>query len=245
MENKILVIGESCTDIFIYGVSNRKSPEGNGPVFIPTSEVYTPGMAANTTNNLAAIGLIADLITQHSEIIKTRYVDDSTNELFLRVDEYDTANRIDLDELPELSNYSAIIISDYNKGFLKESDIETISKQHPTVILDTKKTLGAWCKNVKFIKLNRIESEKNLETILKFNWLREKVISTLDKDGASYIHRLIPTEKVEVVDVSGAGDTFVAAFTKAYLDSGDVIQSIEFANKCASTVVQQRGVVTV
>ena len=55
MKNKVLVIGESCTDIFVYGTSKRKSPEGKGPVFIPTKEVYGVGMAANTANNLGSI----------------------------------------------------------------------------------------------------------------------------------------------------------------------------------------------
>ena len=33
--NKVLVIGESCVDVFVYGTSERKSPEGNAPVFLP------------------------------------------------------------------------------------------------------------------------------------------------------------------------------------------------------------------
>jgi hypothetical protein len=42
MMSKVLVIGESCTDIFIYGTSERKSPEGKGPVFIPKYEILPP-----------------------------------------------------------------------------------------------------------------------------------------------------------------------------------------------------------
>ena len=33
--NKILVIGDSCTDIFIYGECNRICPEAPVPVFNP------------------------------------------------------------------------------------------------------------------------------------------------------------------------------------------------------------------
>ena len=245
MAKKILVIGESCTDVFVYGTTVRKSPEGKGPVLIPTSEMYYTGMAANTSNNLSVLGANVALFSQNSEIIKTRYLNDETNELYLRVDEYDTVQPIQMEYLPDLSQYDAIVISDYNKGFLTEDNIQTIASQHPTVILDTKKQLGAWCKDVKFIKLNRAESEKNLNTILQYNWLREKVISTLDKDGASYKHQLIPTKRVEVVDISGAGDTFVAGFTIEYLESEDVIKSIQFANECATKVIVQRGVATI
>ena len=67
--SKVLVIGESCTDIFIYGKSNRKSPEGNGPVFIPTKEVYGAGMAGNSSNNLASMGVDVDLFSISSHKI--------------------------------------------------------------------------------------------------------------------------------------------------------------------------------
>jgi len=245
MEKKILVIGESCTDVFVYGSSIRKSPEGKGPVLVPTSEVYYSGMAANTYNNLLALGMDAALFSQNSEIIKTRYIDDASGELYLRIDEYDSTNPIQMEYLPDLSQYDAIVISDYNKGFLTEQNIQTIASKHPLVILDTKKQLGAWCKDVKFIKLNRTESEKNLQTILSYNWLREKVISTLDKDGASYMNRLVTAKPVDVVDISGAGDTFVAGFIKEYLESNDVFKSIEFANECAAIVIAQRGITTI
>ncbi|NBU82448.1 MAG: hypothetical protein EBS55_12445, partial [Flavobacteriaceae bacterium] len=57
-KNKVLVIGERCNDIFIYGTSDRKSPEGKGPVFIPEEIVTNQGMAANTAANLKSMGLV-------------------------------------------------------------------------------------------------------------------------------------------------------------------------------------------
>jgi len=139
--NKVLVIGETCTDIFIYGTSERKSPEGKGPVFVPQREMYGMGMASNTTNNLAAMGIDVDVFSDNGNIIKTRYVNEKTNELYLRVDENDSVERIDINELPELSQYDAIIISDYCKGFLTEEDIDKIASMHDLVIADTKKNL--------------------------------------------------------------------------------------------------------
>jgi hypothetical protein len=38
-----------------------------------------------------------------------------TNHLFLRVDENDKVSQYDVNELPDLSNYSAVLISDYHK----------------------------------------------------------------------------------------------------------------------------------
>lgn len=242
MMSRVLVIGESCTDIFVYGTSKRKSPEGKGPVFIPNHETYGVGMAANTTNNLAAMGVDVDMFSDNGNIIKTRYVNEHTNELYLRVDENDSVDRININDLPDLSQYSAIVISDYCKGFLTEKDIANIASIHPLVILDTKKKLGDWCKNLTFIKINRLEWQNNKDVIRDNEWLFDKIICTLDKNGTLYKHTTYPVKSIENADVSGAGDTFVAGFVARYLDSEDIAVSIDWANHCASDVVKKKGV---
>lgn len=240
--SKVLIIGENCIDVFVYGYSKRKSPEGEGMVFTPTKEVYADGMAYNTSNNIVAMGLDVDIITNDEEITKRRYLDDETNYLFLRVDENDSVKRYDVNTLPDLSHYSSVLISDYDKGFLTEEDIAYIAQRHPLVILDTKKLLGEWCNDVKFIKINRTEYLNNAEIIDNNRWLLNKLLVTLDKDGTIHKGIKYPAEKVEVVDICGAGDTFIAGFTKKYLETNDVSASILFANKAASVVIQQKGV---
>ena len=96
-----------------------------------------------------------------------------------------------------------------------------------------------------FIKLNRSEFENNKEFIKQNDWILEKLIITLDKDGCKHNGKIYPTEQVEILDISGAGDTFVAAFSKKYIETSDVEQSITFANECSSKVVQKRGVTTI
>ena len=239
---KVLVIGESCTDIFIYGTSERKSPEGKGPVFLPHNETYGVGMAANVTNNLGAMSVDVDMFSDNGNIIKTRYVDTDTNELYLRVDENDYVERININDLPDLNQYSAIIISDYCKGFLTEEDIDTIASMHDLVIADTKKKLGDWCKNLKFIKINRLEWQVSRDVIRDNEWLFDKIICTLDKKGTTYKHTTYPVIPIENADVSGAGDTFVAGFVARYLDSNNIEESIDWANYCAGEVVKEKGV---
>jgi sugar/nucleoside kinase (ribokinase family) len=51
-----------------------------------------------------------------------------------------------------------------------------------------------------------------------------------------------PTDPVEVVDVCGAGDTFLAAVVYQYLNAKDIGTAIKFANQCAAITVQHRGV---
>ena len=245
--SKILVVGESCMDIFIYGDTPRLSPEGPAPVFIPTQERYNGGMASNVESNLISLGCEVDLITNTSSITKTRYVHESSNTLLLRVDEGDVVKQVEDSKLKNVDywEYNMVVISDYNKGFLTEEDIAYIAYKHPNVICDTKKKLGNWCKDLRFIKLNRTEFENNKEFIKQNDWILEKLIITLDKDGCKHNGKIYPTEQVEILDISGAGDTFVAAFSKKYIETSDVEQSITFANECSSKVVQKRGVTTI
>jgi len=242
MMNKVLVIGESCTDIFVYGTSKRKSPEGNGPVFVPIRETYGLGMAGNTANNLMAMGLDVDTYFDKGNITKTRYVNKDTNELYLRLDENDITDRINIIDLPDLVKYDVVVISDYCKGFLNEEDIAKIASLHSLVILDTKKKIGDWCKDITFIKVNRQEFQNNFGVIKENDWLFDKIICTLDRGGAMHKTKIFEVQSVDTADVSGAGDTFVSGFVAKYLECNNIEESIDWANYCAGEVVKKKGV---
>jgi D-glycero-beta-D-manno-heptose-7-phosphate kinase len=200
------------------------------------------GMAGNTANNLMAMGLDVDTYFDDGMITKTRYVNQNTNELYLRVDENDTTNKIDVSDLPDLVKYDAVVISDYCKGFLTEEDISTIASMAKFTILDTKKRLGDWCMDINLIKLNRQEFQNNFGVVKENDWLFDKIICTLDRGGAMYKTKTFKVESVDSADVSGAGDTFTAGFTKKYLETNSIEQSIEYGNYCAGMVVKEKGV---
>ena len=50
---------------------------------------------------------------------------------------------------------------------------------------------------------------------------------------------------MEVRDLSGAGDSWMASFVVKYLETNDPYESIESANENATLVVQKRGVSTI
>ena len=54
---KILVIGDSCTDVFVYGTCKRLCPEAPIPVFNPSRTITNQGMAGNVVDNLRALGV--------------------------------------------------------------------------------------------------------------------------------------------------------------------------------------------
>lgn len=250
-EKKILVVGDSCTDVFIYGDVKRLAPEGPAPVFLPLYQKENGGMAANVSRNISSMGFKYHLITQREKIIKTRFVDERTNYTIMRLDENDKASRIQSDTIKSIKlnyfdnqYYEAIIISDYCKGFLNENDIELISKNNKNIFLDTKKILGAWCKYVDYIKINNTEYDRTKHTVHDLN-IENKLIITRSEKGCEFNNKIYPVKKVNIKDLSGAGDTFIAGLTCEWLKSNDIVKAIDYAQNCAATVVEKRGVCTI
>jgi D-glycero-beta-D-manno-heptose-7-phosphate kinase len=242
---KILVIGESCRDVFNYGYCERLCPEAPVPVFNLIRSAENGGMARNVYSNLLVMNADAFLYTNKNwkNITKTRFVEEKNNHMFMRLDIGDKDyGKVNLKKI-KFSNYDAIIISDYNKGFLTEKDIEDISNKHPNTFLDTKKQLGNWCRKIKFIKINNFEYNRTKHLVDEN--IEEKLIITMGPEGCKYQNIIFPVEEVEIKDSSGAGDTFISAFALRYLETENVHEALKFASNSATKVVQKRGVSTV
>lgn len=239
---KIAVIGEICRDRFIYCQSTRLSPEAPVPIVKPLDIIENSGMAGNVVENIRAIEPNFEIFSIHQEniITKTRYVDKKSNHMFLRVDEGENSSCHRVENLPDLSLFDMVVVSDYNKGFLSGQDLEDIARVSKISILDTKKRLDPQiAKLFTFIKLN--EGERELNHHLDDN----NLIITLGHRGSMYQNILFPQPNpLETIDVSGAGDTFLASFSVEYLKTGDIISSIRFANQMCALVVSKKGVAT-
>ena len=244
----ITIIGELCRDVFKYGNVTRLCPEAPVPVLTDVYKELNWGMAGNVQENLLAHNpeLNINLIHQKNLIKKTRYIDDKTNHMFLRVDEGE--NEVDTliltpETVQTITESDLVIVSDYNKGFLTEKTLVEIGKLSKLSIIDTKKTIS---KNLidsfTFIKLNEHEYQRN-KNISDKN--KDKFIITLGMNGAKHddIVFLSPSPK-QTIDVSGAGDTFTAFFSLKYFETKNISESIKFANQMASIVVSKRGVAT-
>ena len=246
MENiKVVVIGENCTDKFVYGDVNRLCPEAPVPVLNPRKVKKNPGMAGNVVQNLNALNSSLDITFLHQpeKIVKTRYVDEKSNQMILRMDEgEDLIEKFTI--TPEIvkviSEADIVIISDYNKGFLTTETITLIGHHAKLSILDSKRILVPAFSTISFIKLNKVEREQQDEVLIK----KLNIITTLGKKGAEYMGKIYPTKKPkDTIDVSGAGDTFTSAFILKYYETRNISESIYYANVKASDVVSRRGVV--
>lgn len=241
--NKILVIGDSCRDVFVYCNSTRLCPDVPVPVLNVIDQTENPGMAKNVQKNVISLCGHCDILTNSNwhDITKTRYVHKISNHTFFRVDSNESMEKINMSSIKY--DYDLIVISDYNKGFLSEADIEYICNNHHNVFVDTKKIVGPWLQKAKYIKINNTEYNNSKKYI--DNHLKHKIIRTMGSEGCELDSQRYPVQKVEVQDVSGAGDTFMAGLCVKYLQTKNISESIKFANQCASSVVKCRGVTSI
>jgi len=118
---KVLLIGDSCTDEYVYGTCERLNPEAPVPILKLNRKETKKGMAWNVRENLMSFGMEVCIVTNEETIIKTRYIDEKYNQQMLRVDDEPIIKPMDY-QLPE-GEYDALVISDYNKGFLTTDKI--------------------------------------------------------------------------------------------------------------------------
>ena len=239
---KILLIGDSCTDEYVYGTCERLNPEAPVPILKFNRKETTRGMAWNVRENLMSFGLSVYILTNKEQITKTRYIDEKSNQQILRVDdecrcepmEYEQPfhERSTIDP-PSDDWYDALVISDYDKGFLTTEKIfELVEWFDGPVFIDSKKSNLP--KEGAYVKINDTE----------YNNLKDhsdNLIITRGGKGAEYQGKIYPGEHVNVFDVVGAGDTFLSALVYFYLLYGKIEDAIPYANKAAAVAVQNFG----
>ena len=248
---QILVIGDKCTDIYLFGTCDRISPEAPVPIIDIKSEIKKPGMAFNVAKNVESLGADVCVFSNKEYIEKKRVIEDRFNHQLLRMDiEPSVIPATFLDTKspnnysgPDIHQFDGFIISDYNKGFITYSNIPEIltflKLTKKPIFVDSKKedlSLFEGC----IIKINEKE-HKNIKKLPE----EHELVVTLGKKGARWRDELFPPVPTSVFDVCGAGDTFIAAMAIKYLSCSDMRESIRFANKCASIAVKHVGAYSV
>lgn len=236
---KVLLLGDSCIDEYIFGVCERLNPEAPTPILKFLEKESRAGMAANVNLNLQAFGLKVDFLTNSETITKTRFIEKRFHHHLLRVDNDVDLVPLDIDNVLKMihdNHYHAIVISDYNKGLITDELIESIRstvKIKMPVFVDTKKTDLSKFEGC-IVKINEYEySQLQSEC--------SDLIVTLGSRGARFRDRIYPAPVVEVFDVCGAGDTFLSALCFTYLKTHNVPYSITVANSAAAVAVKHTG----
>jgi D-beta-D-heptose 7-phosphate kinase/D-beta-D-heptose 1-phosphate adenosyltransferase len=162
-----------------------------------------------------------------------------------------------------IENYDIVILSDYNKGlFTKELTskiIQFATKKNIKVLVDPKgsdysKYSGAYlltpnkkeASSITNFDINHNTLEKGISQ-LKSDYNLTISVITLGKEGIAIFDdhlKIFPTKAKEVYDVTGAGDTVIAAIAYKLAENKTINEAIEFANLAAGVVVGKIGVAT-
>ncbi|PLX66120.1 MAG: bifunctional heptose 7-phosphate kinase/heptose 1-phosphate adenyltransferase [Denitrovibrio sp.] len=165
--------------------------------------------------------------------------------------------------MQEINKCSAVVISDYGKGFCTfevcEEVIRVATNLGLPIIVDPKgsdwrKYAGATTitPNVKELAeaVGRPVNNVDEEVVLAAREVIERtrvdyMVVTRSEQGISIIwkneHMHIPTEAREVFDVSGAGDTVVASLALSLGKGYEIAEAVKVANKAAGIVVSKVG----
>jgi D-beta-D-heptose 7-phosphate kinase/D-beta-D-heptose 1-phosphate adenosyltransferase len=233
----VLLIGDSCQDVYHFGTCDRISLEAPVPIL---KEKYTEsraGMAGNVKSNLESFGINIDFFTNKKQIKKHRFIDIKTNAHLLRVDEGEIKKLRSFAADIDKKSYDAVVLSDYDKGFLSPQACEELTHKFynlPVFIDSKKKDLSCFHKSI--IKLNEQEYRKS-----NHGCSNSEIIVTMGSDGAMYKGKKFPTTKIDVHDVCGAGDVFLASLVFGFLKTKDLEKAIVYANKLASLSVTKFG----
>tara|TARA_Y100000589_G_C27195159_1_gene646485 strand:+ start:741 stop:1691 length:951 start_codon:yes stop_codon:yes gene_type:complete len=302
-KKKVLLVGDTCLDIFVEGKVARISPEAPVPIFSYSHEVSYVGCASNVAISLSRLGLDVDIISFLTDDINGKTIEkkllneginieyiikSKTTPSIFTIEKKrivsDSHHICRIDKEPHIktlmgvihpsfgktfkkaianNNYSYIVISDYAKGIINKESYSLIKKlSNVPIIIDPKPKNKTIYENAFLMKPNKKELIEliNLEYDFENNnigsllsEIREyistkKIKNFVVTDGINgsylitkekYIH--FPSKKVEVFDVSGAGDSFLSALVFYFAEGNCIEDSIEFANTAASTTIIHSG----
>ena len=232
---RVLVIGDACIDEYRYGVINRINPESTAQLLSFVKKDERLGMAYNVADNLRSFGVEVDLMVPTEVSRKVRFIDMRTGDHLLRVDE----DVICAPYVPqEKYDYDAIVISDYNKGFITTEAVREIRNTFGGLMyMDTKKTDLAKFNGI-MLKINELEYH-NAQS------LNDNYVVTRGAKGCIYTGIEYPVEQIDVVDVCGAGDVFLAAMVAEHLRTDTMSKALTYANKKAAESCTKLGTVCV
>ena len=222
---------------------------------------------------LLEINITSDyLITQKNRVTskKSRIICDQQ-----QVVRYDRESTDEIDNNSQLAviktfkkivnNYDAILLSDYGKGILTfnltQELLDIASKSEKKLLIDPKGLDYSKYKGAYLLTPNKKEASEATNIVIKDKESLTKVIKnlkekcdlevsliTLSEEGVAIFDRELrihPTVAREVFDVTGAGDTVLAALGFALSCNKNIDEAIKFANLASGVVVGKIGSATV
>lgn len=266
MRANILVIGDAMLDRYWYGEVSRISPEAPVPVVKIDREEFRLGAAANVAHNCATLGANVTLVCAAGSDLRKRcdkalienYGSTEETTIKLRIiGRHQQIVRVDFEKPHRVINWTVdskhnvVVISDYCKGVIANPG-ELIS-QGVRVLVDTKSPDYMRFQDCYIFKHNESEfnamcrgfSPEEIRAQIRCEALiitrGAKGMSVYTKDDKFHF----PAVAREVYDVTGAGDTVMAALAVMLSEGNSIEESARIANIAGGIVVGKFGTATV
>lgn len=247
-------------DKYWFGDVERISPEAPVPVVKMGRMEDRPGAAANVAANCVAMGVECNTLYSGSlePVVKIRVI--ARQQQVARVDFDEPQDPIDEGKFGELVQDSGIVVfSDYGKGSLANiRALISIAKSFGKIVLvdpkghdyhrysladlikpnihEMREMIGGWGTEAHLErKASQLMRETDIRAILLTRASDGMTLFTADRTSH------IPCVAKEVFDVSGAGDTAIAAVAVALTRGNTLEEAARYANKAAGIVVGRFG----
>ena len=274
-EAPVPVVEVSKENLLLGGAANvaHNVSSLGGKVFV-SGVVGHDAMGDILKSNLRAIGVNTEGIVEEKNrptTVKTRiYAHDQQVVRFDRETKADISiaaqKRIIEFVRSNLPKINAIILSDYCKGVVTRELVKKLLELNGSrifIAVDPKIGHFDYYRGVSIITPNTSEASfgsgikiideitlKKAGIILLKKLQLKAVLVTRGDKGMTLFEKSgkithIPTLAKEVYDVTGAGDTVIAAFTLSHSAGMDFRKAAEFANRAAGIVVGERGTAVV
>ncbi len=219
----IYVYGDVIADEYIIGTATRICPEAPVPVTDVKGRHLRIGGAANVSRHLTEIGCDSVCLVPPQKIPrKTRVITNGTQ--IARLDTpRDTFKQTPLEAIDDESAVAAVLV-DYEYGTISDQLVSDLKKQRIRLFCDAKYDFMK-VSSCYLVKSNKKEAADYFQVDLDDNWKSEMksmryalsaeiLVITAGAKGAYYCTEteceFVPTRRVDVVDVTGAGDIFMA-----------------------------------
>lgn len=296
---RVLVVGDLMLDVYLWGKTERISPEAPVPVVEVHKESVVLGGAGNVISNLISLGAsvsVASVIGNDESggelaaMLNSAGVDTSalirqndrktsrktrlmaTHQQVVRFDreskeaiDHKSAEAVLKAALRALEKADICLLSDYGKGVLTDDLTRKLiagaKKLNKPVLVDPKGRDYSKYSGATLVTPNRKEASEAVDRPLPTleaveaagRELREKLNLTYAMITLSEAGMMVVGDKTthiaaraqEVFDVTGAGDTVLAAMGVALASGLNIEEAAHFANTAAAVVVGKLGSATV
>lgn len=227
---KLLVLGDLIRDVYVFGRVERMCPEAPVPVLIPEDERESDGGVGLVFHQLEELGCNVDW-AYGSKSCKRRFF--AGSHLLCRIDNdsYDVAP---LEFSDWMKKYDAYVVADYGKGAMSRELAEQIVATKKKVFVDAKHHWD-WYQGFNTFAFPNEQEAAICEGMFV------QVVKKLGAKGCEWDFLKLPATASKVVDVTGAGDIFMAGFVYAWTLQLPAEDCLQFANAIAGESCRHVG----